>query len=254
MCFAPDALPPELPEELRQPDQPGESLTLRSADGAEFAAHAARAAQPIGAGIVILPDIRGLFTFYEKLAERFAGLGIDAIAIDYFGRTAGTEHRPADFDFMPHVHQTTPQAIAADVAAATTWLREQAEPRAVFTVGFCFGGSHSFLQSGSGLGLAGAIGFYGGLIPRSDTWPDPISNAPNAQDRILGLFGGADQGIPAEKVEEYDAALSAAGVEHEFHTYPGAPHSFFDRTHLEHQAECADAWRRMHAFITAHTP
>jgi lipid A 3-O-deacylase len=40
MCFAPDALPPELPEELRQPDLPGETLHLRSADGTEFAAHA----------------------------------------------------------------------------------------------------------------------------------------------------------------------------------------------------------------------
>ena len=263
MCFAPDALPPELPDELRRPDVPGEALTLRSADGAEFAAYAARAsassdaesgAEPnAGAGIVVLPDVRGLFTFYEKLTERFAGLGVDAIAIDYFGRTAGAEHRSADFDFMPHVQATTPAQVAADVAAAASWLRENVAISSLFTVGFCFGGSQSFLQAGQGLGLAGAIGFYGGLVPRNETWPDPIGAAAATRDPILGLFGGADRSIPQEKIDEYDTALDAAGVPHTFHVYPGAPHSFFDRTHLEHQDQCADAWRRMHAFIFERT-
>lgn len=253
MCFAPDALPPELPPDLDRMDVPGEALTLSSADGTEFAAHGARAIEPTGAAVVILPDVRGLFTFYEKLAERFAGIGIDAVAIDYFGRTAGTAHREADFDFWPHVMDTTPDGVGADVDAAVGWLREKVTLRSLFTIGFCFGGSQSFLQSGRGLDLAGAIGFYGGLTPRGDNWPDPIGAAPRAKERILGLFGGADESIPQEKVEEYDAALTAAGVEHEFHSYPGAPHSFFDRTHLEHQEECADAWHRIHAFITSHS-
>ena len=69
----------------------GEHLTLTSADGTEFSAYLARAEG--STGVVVLPDVRGLFRFYEQLAERFAAAGHPAIAIDYFGRTAGP--RPA---------------------------------------------------------------------------------------------------------------------------------------------------------------
>ncbi len=55
---------------------------------------------------MVLPDVRGLHPFYEELALRFAEAGVDAIAIDYFGRTAGVGKRGADFEYMPHVGQT----------------------------------------------------------------------------------------------------------------------------------------------------
>ena len=59
---------------------------------------------------------------------------------------------------------------------------------------------------------------------------------------LLGLFGGADQGIPPEAVAQLDRNLDTAGVEHEIVTYPGAPHSFFDRKFAEYAQESADAW------------
>ncbi len=70
---------------------------------------------------------------------------------------------------------------------------------------------------------------------------------------MLGLFGGEDQAIPVEQVEQFDASLAAAGVEHEIHVYPGAPHSFFDRRYEEHADACEDAWRRMLGFLERHT-
>src|SRR4051794_10558720 len=139
----------------------GERLELSSADGTQFSAYLARAEGPTG--VVVLPDVRGLFRFYEQLAERFAAAGHPAIAIDYFGRTAGLGPRDEDFDYMPHVKQTTPEQIAQDVAAALEALGTE---RAI-TVGFCFGGSMSFLQATEGhTGLAGVVGFYGGLSGR----------------------------------------------------------------------------------------
>ncbi len=65
-------------------------------------------------------------------------------------------------------------------------------------------------------------------------------------------MGGADQGIPQEQVEELRTALQNAGVEHEIVVYPGAPHSFFDRSYDEHAAASADAWKRVLAFVRAH--
>jgi carboxymethylenebutenolidase len=71
---------------------------------------------------------------------------------------------------------------------------------------------------------------------------------------VLGIFGGADQGISADAVETFEAALSAAGVPNEIVTYPGAPHSFFDRKQEDFAQASADAWERVLEFIRANTP
>ena len=95
--------------------------------------------------------------------------------------------------------------------------------RSLFTVGFCFGGRLAFLSSTLGLGLAGAIGFYGtadGPCTRAARRRRPRS-AGSMVGAVLGLFGGADQGIPAEAVAAFDAALAAAGVDHRLVTYAG---------------------------------
>lgn len=253
MCFSHDATPPLPPG--AGPIRPGEQLTLTARDGTDLLAWYAAAAEPSGAGVVILPDVRGLFGFYRALAEAFAAAGADTVAIDYFGRTAGTGERDAEFDFRSHVGQTTEQTVAADVAAGVEHLRAAGRSRAIFAVGFCFGGSNSFLQAAdAGLGLAGVIGFYGGMQARREGGPTPITEAPKARVPVLGLFGGADQSIPPEAVEQFQAGLATAGVAHTVHVYPGAPHSFFDRSYDQHAGECADGWRRMLDFLTAHTP
>ncbi|HET7093266.1 MAG TPA: dienelactone hydrolase family protein, partial [Thermomicrobiales bacterium] len=161
MCYSDDAHPP-LPPVSGGAASEGD-LALHSADGAAVMAYAARAAKPTGRGVVILPDVRGLHDFYKELATRFAEAGYDAVAIDYFGRTAGAGSRDEGFAYRPHVEQTTPAGVDADVAAAIAYLRspEGGAVRQVFTVGFCFGGSNSWRQSASQPDLAGAIGLYG---------------------------------------------------------------------------------------------
>lgn len=250
MCHEFDALPPIIPIAGAAVDQ--RDLTLQAADGTRFAAFAARSSNPSGAGIVVLPDVRGLFRFYEELALRFAEEGIDAVAIDYFGRTAGVGKRGEDFPWSEHVAQTKADGIAQDVAAAVANLRspEGGACRSVFTVGFCFGGSNSWMQAANGHGLAGAIGFYGHPTRAGrDGSPSVVDRVGEFECPILGLMGGTDQGIPPEVIDEYRQALSKAGVAHEIITYPDAPHSFFDRSYQEHADAAADAWRRVLAFI-----
>ena len=118
------------------------------------------ARRAVRTGIVILPDVRGLYRFYEELALRFAERGFPAVAFDYFGRTAGVSKRDDDFAYMEQVALTTPEGIQADVGAAVGYLRD-AGAVSVFTVGFCFGGRNSWLSAAGGHGLAGAVGFYG---------------------------------------------------------------------------------------------
>ena len=251
MCFELDSLPP-IPE-IAGAAVSHQDLVLSSADGTRFAAFAATPDDPSAVGIVVLPDVRGLYRFYEELALRFAERGSAAIAIDYFGRTGGVSKRDDDFPYMEHVAQTEPATIQADVAAAIAWLRspEGGSRERIFTVGFCFGGRHSWLATAAGHGLVGAVGFYGSLGERNGQ-PGPIQIAPQMQAPILALQAGDDANITAEDNAAFDSALAAAGVEHEVVTYEGAPHSFFDRKQADHQAASDDAWARVVRFIDTH--
>ena len=245
MCHEADSSPP-IPR-IHGASGSHEDLVLEASDGNRFAAFAATPEEPSGAGIVVLPDVRGLYRFYEELALRFAERGHTAIAIDYFGRTAGAGKRGDEFEYMPHVEQTTEAGVQADARAAVEWLRA-AGCGAIFTVGFCFGGRRSWLAAASGHGLAGAIGFYG-RPAADDEGKGPIPQAGELAAPILALMGGDDPGIPVAAAEAFDAALDDAGVEHEVVIYPEAPHSFFDRKHEEFADASADAWSRVLAFV-----
>jgi carboxymethylenebutenolidase len=245
MCFELDSSPPIPP--ISGAAVAHEDLVLEAADGNRFAAFAAAPDEPGPAGIVILPDVRGLYRFYEELALRFAERGYPAVAFDYFGRTAGIAKRENDWDYMAEVAKTAPETIQLDVGAAVAFLRERGAA-SVFTVGFCFGGRNSWLSTAGGHGLTGAVGFYGSLLDR-DTWIGPISRAAEMKAPILALQAGDDQNITADQNAAFDQALTAAGVEHEIVTYDGAPHSFFDRKQEEFQAASDDAWARTLAFV-----
>jgi carboxymethylenebutenolidase len=149
--------------------------------------------------------------------------------------------------------KTHPDTVALDVAAAVRHLREQGS-RSIFTVGFCFGGRHSFNQAAREHGLSGVIGFYGRVTPGNEEDTDaPIDRAKQFECPVLGSFGGTDQMIPAESVEAFGKALDDAGVANDLKVYEGAPHSFFDRAFDQFSDECDDAWRRMLSFIQSNS-
>ncbi|HET8607968.1 MAG TPA: dienelactone hydrolase family protein [Gaiellaceae bacterium] len=249
MCFDLDSSPP-IPV-IRGAAVSHEDLELAARDGNRFAAFLAEPEGEPLAGIVILPDVRGLYRFYEELALRFAERGYAAVALDYFGRTLGVGKRENDWDYMEHVQQTTPEGIQADVGACVEELRGRGV-HSIFTVGFCMGGRQSWLSAAGGHGLAGAVGFYGYPTERNGA-AGPAERASEIECPILALQAGADQNITAELNAAFDEALSAAGVEHEIVAYDGTPHSFFDRKQEEFQDASDDAWAKTIAFVDANT-
>jgi len=239
VCFDLDSAPP-IPA-ISGAAVSHDDLELTSADGNRFAAFAAAPEEGGGMGIVILPDVRGLYRFYEELALRFAERSYTAIAFDYFGRTAGSAKRDEDFDHKPHVEAATPEGVRLDVAAAVEWLLAQGVT-SVATVGFCMGGRYSWLAAADGHGLAGAVGFYGRPA-------DAAARAREMDAPILALQAGADRNITAEDNAALERALTEAGVEHELVVYEGAPHSFFDRKQEEFAEASDDAWHRVLGFL-----
>ena len=256
MCFDHDSLPPDFPARLGLPPIEGaagaELIEVESADGTHFSASLAQAADPAGAAVVIFPDVRGLHPFYVALAERLAHAGHHAIAFDYFGRTAGlVGERDEELEYIPLVQQTTVPEVQVDAAAAIAQLRERTgHAGPVVSIGFCFGGTQSFFAAANhDLDLQGFVGFHAGLDGSYFGVPSPPDIADQMRGPILGLFGGADDNIPVEAVENFDAALTAAGVDHDIEIYPGAPHSFFDRKFEEYADACDDSWVKLLEFL-----
>lgn len=253
MCVDDDSYPPIPPIFGGATDT--RDLTLTSADGTKFMAYGARATNPTGAGMIVIPDVRGLHPFYKALATRFAEAGVDAVAIDFFARTAPSEDRSDKFDFMSQVPLTKPETLQQDIAAAAAYLRgkEGGAVKSLYSMGFCFGGALSYLQAASDLNYSGVIGFYGWPLGLK-RWPDrpkPIDAVSRYKCPVLSVFGGADEGIPPADVEAFDKACKGAGVRHDATVYPGAPHSFFDRKETEFADASADAWRRVRQFVGA---
>ena len=246
MCFDRNASPPVLAGDhaIASADR----STLESSDGTRFGAFQATSEGEASATVLILPDVRGLHPYYEELACRFAQHGYRALAIDYFGRTAPSpQDRPEDFEYHEHVDRVRQAEVQADITAAVEHLRASGSGD-IFAIGFCFGGRLSFLAATLGLDIAGSIGVHPGLHARNDI-PAPVDFADAIRAPLLGLFGGADPSVPTEAIAEFDTALTAAGVEHRFVTFDGAPHSFFDRKFTEFAEQNAAAWQEVLAFV-----
>ncbi len=240
MCHDHDSRPPAPPRSGEVAERA--ALTLTATDGTQFAASYAAPAGTPAVGVVVLPDIRGLHPYYVALAERFAEAGVAAVAVDYFGRTAGLPEggtRGEDFGWQEHIPQTTAAGIDADITAAMAELRARhGADLPVVTVGFCFGGSHSWRQSGGNLGLAGCAGFYGR--------PSLVGEAAGrAHLPTVMLIAGADSATPVEDQLALAETMRRAGAEVDAPVYEGAPHSFFDRAYGDWSEACRDAWEHL---------
>ena len=239
MCFSDEQHPP-LPPKSSEVGGHGPT-ELTAADGNVFRAYDATPVTRRGASLVLLPDIRGLHPYYTDLALAFATAGIDTVALDPFGRTAGLGARDDEFDYMPHAKSLTSAQVLADSRAAAARLRDRSDDP-VFTLGFCKFGGESWLLAASDLDASGCMGFYGMPAATMEVVDEMASP-------LLILAAGADQATSPEDNAAFDRALTESGKEHEYVLYDGAPHSFFDRGFSDWASACEDAWGRMLGFI-----
>ncbi|MCM3885500.1 dienelactone hydrolase family protein [Frankia sp. R82] len=243
MCHAVDSRPPAPPYVI--PTEDHGPLTLTTTDGVRFPAYLAHPAHPNGQAVVILPDVRGAHAYYRDLAVRFAEAGLHAAVIDYYGHLTDDPRRGDDFDWQAKLPDVDSDTVRAAASAALDQLRRDGA-HDLFTVGFCFGGSQSWLLSATDLPVNGVVGFYG----------DPDLVEPRIAELhkpMLLLVAGADVATSRERSEQFAHDLAQRGVPHQQTIYDGAPHSFFDRSSHEWGSACTDAWRRILAFVAAHS-
>lgn len=204
--------------------------------------------------VLVVHEAFAVHEHIKDICRRLAKLGYFAVAPDLYARQ-GDVSKLADINAVMQVVVRVPDAqVASDLDATVAWARtiKEASTSKLGITGFCWGGRQVWLYAAHNPRLKAAVAWYGPLArPVSDLTP---KNPPDVVDQInvpvLGLYGGADQGIPVDSVEKLEAALKAAKKPCEIVIYPDAPHAFnADYRPSYRPAAAADGWKRMLAWF-----
>jgi carboxymethylenebutenolidase len=222
----------------------GEMVQYKSKD-LMIPAYFARANRKQAPAVLVIHEVFGLNDHIKSIADRIAREGFSALAPNLFVRAP--EPPPtgsADVAAIRKAANSIPiEAAIKDMQAGLDYLKTLKDVRARFaSVGFCMGGGYSYQLATHTKELAGAVIFYGRT---------PVELVPQVSCPLLGSFGSLDQGIPPEKVREFEDALKKAGKEADIKIYTGAGHGFFNDTRPEaYKVEAAaDAWQRTSRFF-----
>lgn len=208
--------------------------------------------------IVVVQEIFGVHEHIKDLCRRLAKSGYLAIAPDLYVRQ-GDASKEADIQKLiaTIVSKVPDEQVMSDIDAAVEWVKKsgQGDTSKLAITGFCWGGRIVWLYSAHSKDVKAGAAWYGRLVGDADPLhpkhPVDVAGALNAP--VLGLYGGADSGIPVASVEKMREALKAAGKPSEIELYPDTPHGFnadYRPTYREQQAK--DAWQKMLNWFKKH--
>lgn len=201
--------------------------------------------------VLVIQEIFGVHEYIADTARRFAKAGYLAIAPELYARQGDPSQYGEMAKLMAEVVSKVPDAqVMADLDGALKWAAANGGDvsRAGIT-GFCWGGRITWLYAAQGPVKAG-VAWYGRLVGNASalTPKHPVDLAAHLNGPVLGLYGGADQGIPLDTVEKMKAALAqgnAAAKASQFVVYPEAPHAFHaDYRPSFRQGPAEDGWKR----------
>lgn len=205
--------------------------------------------------VVVLQEAFGVNDHIRAVSDRFADAGYVAVAPRLFHRSGDPELGYEDMqEVMPFIMQLQADEIEADLEATLAHLaRLGFESSRIAVVGFCMGGSISFVAA-CYWKLGAAVTFYGGGVTQSRFGFPPLFDlAPTLQTPWLGLYGDLDASIPTAEVEGLEAALSKVAPDTEVVRYPDANHGFHcDARDSYHEASAKDGWQRTLSFLESH--
>jgi carboxymethylenebutenolidase len=227
------------------------------ADGAIPAYRASPASGGRFPTVLVIHEIFGVHEWVKDVCRRLGHAGYFALAASLNARHGDVATAP-DMPSVLAIMGKVPDAeVASDLDASITWAAAtgMADPARLGVTGFCWGGRQTWLYAAHNPKVKAAVAWYGPLgYPANSLHP---KNPPDLIERldvpVLGLYGGADAGIPKSQVEAFAAALKQAGKDCRFILYPDAPHGFAADYRPSYRAAAAtDGWQRMLQWFKAH--
>lgn len=218
---------------------------------AYFARPAGNTRAPV---IIVAMEIFGLHEYIKDVTRRLAKLGAFAVAPDYYFRKGVDLTKVSDIKDLLAVVNAKPDAeLMSDLDATAAWAESRGgDATRLGIIGFCRGGRTVWEYAAHSSALKAGVAFYGSLVdPPNPLWPkSPMQLAPEMKAPVLGLYGGADSGIPVAQVEQMKAALEQSKKTAEFKIYPDAPHGFHADYRSSYRKDAAeDAWKQAQAWF-----
>ncbi len=220
----------------------------------------AYAARPDGAGpyptVLVIEEIFGVHDYIKDVCRRLAHAGYLAVAPELYARLADLSKMTDPQQIVRDVISKAPDAtVMGDLDASAAWARAHGGDARLAVTGFCRGGRDTWLYAAHNPALAAAVAWYG-PVGGAQTAIQPhtaLQVAPDLRCPLLGLYGGADQSIPADRVQAAAAAAQQGGKTVQIVIYPGAGHGFHaDYRPSYDRAAAEDGWRRMLAWFRSH--
>jgi carboxymethylenebutenolidase len=204
--------------------------------------------------IVVAMEIFGLHEYIKDVTRRLAKLGAFAVAPDYYFRKGVDLTKVSELKDLLLVVNAKPDAeLLSDLDATVAWAGSQGgDVTRLGIIGFCRGGRTVWEYAAHSGALKAGVAFYGTLVdPANPAWPkSPMQLAPEMKAPVLGVYGGADTGIPVAQVEQMKAALEQNKKTAEFKIYPEAPHGFHADYRGSYRKDAAeDAWKQAQAWF-----
>ncbi len=209
------------------------------------------------ATILVVQEIFGVHEHIKDVCRRFAKLGYLAIAPELYYRQGDVSKLKDNKEIFAQVVSKVPDAqVMGDLDAAVAWAAKNgSDGKRLGITGFCWGGRITWLYTAHNPGVKAGVAWYGRLVgPASELTPQhPLDLAGKINAPVLGLYGGADAGIPNDTVEKMNAALKEKGKPSLIHLYPDTPHAFHaDYRPSYRKAQAEDGWKRATEWFKKH--
>ncbi len=200
--------------------------------------------------VLVVHEIFGVHEHIKDICRRLAKLGYFAVAPLLYSREGDVSSLSDVQVILKVVAKVPDKQVASDLDATVAWARStgKADTAKLGITGFCWGGRQVWLYAAHNPALKAGVAWYGPLMfPASNLRPkNPIDLASQVSAPVLGLYGGADEGIPVAQIEQMRAALKAAYKRSEIVIYPDTPHGFNADYRPSYRPEAAkDGWQRM---------
>jgi carboxymethylenebutenolidase len=208
--------------------------------------------------VLVVHEIFGVHEHIKDVCRRLAKRGYLAIAPELYARQGDVSKLANIQEIISAVVAKVPDAqVMSDLDTTVAWARESGKGNTdkLGITGFCWGGRIVWLYAVHSSLLKAGVAWYGRLVgPTDDLHPkNPIDVVGSLHAPVLGLYGGADAGIPSETIEQMRQALRAATQPSEIIVYPQAPHGFnADYRDTYRKEPATDGWRRMVEWFKAH--
>ncbi len=232
-------------------------IRVKTADGEMVAYRAQPASGTHFPVVLVVPEIFGVHEHIADVCRRLAKLGYLALAPELFARQGDPRAIGSIAQIMSEIIAKVPDAqVMSDLDACVAWAKVSGGDTARLAItGFCWGGRITWLYAAHNPGLKAGVAWYGRLVGEKSalTPRQPLDVAAELKAPVLGLYGGADTGIPLDTVWQMQDALAAAGGTSRIQVYDDAPHAFHADYRPSYRKEAAeDGWRRLRDWLKAH--